>query len=157
MYAHGNEPSHHVAYLYCYAGAAWKTQERVRSLLDTMYHDDPDGMAGNEDCGQMSAWYVLSALGFYPVDPVSGNYVIGTPLFDRAEIDLGDGKRVKINAARSRDTDCYVKSIRINGKASERLWLSHKEIVEGLLLEFEISPKPDKVFGQGLANQPPSA
>jgi len=96
QYAHGNEPSHHVAYLYAYAGMHYKTQARVRMLLETMHHNDPDGVAGNEDCGQMSAWYVMSALGFYAVDPVSGNYVFGGPLFDRATIQLGNGKSLVI-------------------------------------------------------------
>ena len=84
QYAHGNEPSHHIAYLYVYAGAPYKTQQRVRTLLDTMYDNKPDGLAGNEDCGQMSAWYVMSALGLYAVDPVSGNYVLTSPLFGMA-------------------------------------------------------------------------
>ena len=96
QYAHGNEPSHHVAYLYTYAGAPWKTQEKVRGILDTMYDDTPEGLSGNEDCGQMSAWYVLSALGFYPVDPASANYVLTSPLFDRATVDLGGGRRFKV-------------------------------------------------------------
>ena len=91
MYAHGNEPSHHIAYLYDYAGAPWKTQERVLSLLETQYSANPDGLAGNEDCGQMSAWYVISALGFYAVDPASGNYVFGAPLFDSVSLDMGTG------------------------------------------------------------------
>src|SRR5207248_45775 len=86
QYAHGNEPCHHIAFLYAYAGVPYKTQERVRYLLDNMYSNKPDGLTGNEDCGQMSAWYVLNSLGFYSVDPVSGNYVFGTPLFDRGEI-----------------------------------------------------------------------
>ncbi len=101
QYAHGNEPCHHIAYLYSFAGVPYKTQERVRSLLETMYHNHPDGLAGNEDCGQMSAWYVLSALGFYSVDPVSGNYVFGTPLFDRAIVDVGNHKELVIEAKRS--------------------------------------------------------
>jgi putative alpha-1,2-mannosidase len=112
-------------------------------------------MAGNEDCGQMSAWYALSALGFYPVDPVSGNYVIGTPLFDGAEIDLGDGKRMKINVERSHAADCYVTSLHINGTAAERLWFSHKEIQKGLLLNFELSAEPNKAFGNTDADAPP--
>ena len=103
MYAHGNEPSHHIAYLYAYAGAPYKTQQRVRHLLDKLYDNQPDGLAGNEDCGQMSAWYVISALGFYAVDPASGNYVFGTPLFDRAVIDMGGGHRLVVEAKRKSD------------------------------------------------------
>ena len=101
QYAHGNEPCHHMAYLYCYAGAAPKTQDRVRRLLEMEYDDQPDGLAGNEDCGQMSAWYVISALGFYAVDPVSGNYVFGTPLFDRAEVEMGGSKKLVVEAKRN--------------------------------------------------------
>ena len=93
MYAHGNEPSHHVAYLYDYAGAPWKTQERVRDLLDHQYDNQPDGLSGNEDCGQMSAWYVISALGFYAVNPASGNYVFGSPIFDKATVRCGTGSQ----------------------------------------------------------------
>lgn len=100
MYAHGNEPSHHVAYLYDYAGAPYKTQDRVRDLLDHQYDNQPDGLSGNEDCGQMSAWYVISALGFYAVNPASGNYVFGTPLFDKATIDLGQNRRLVVEAKR---------------------------------------------------------
>jgi len=156
MYAHGNEPSHHVAYLYCYAGAPWKTQERVRSLLDTMYHAEPDGMAGNEDCGQMSAWYVLSALGFYPVDPVSGNYVIGTPLFDDAIVSLGSGRQFRIKADRAENSNCYVSSIEMNGRAKAEVWLSHEEIRMGGMLRFQMSGQPNKAFGAAEADAPPA-
>ena len=92
QYAHGNEPSHHIAYLYNYAGQPWKTADRVREILRTQYDDTPFGLSGNEDCGQMTAWYVLSALGIYPVNPADGNWVLGTPLFPEATIDLGGGK-----------------------------------------------------------------
>ena len=108
QYAHGNEPSHHIAYLYPYAGQAHKAQERLRSLMETMYDNQPDGLAGNEDCGQMSAWYVMSAMGFYAVDPISGNYVFGTPLFDKVVIDLGHGKEFVLQAERSSPTDKYI-------------------------------------------------
>ena len=101
MYAHGNEPSHHVAYLYDYAGAPSKTQERVRDLLDHQYDNQPDGLSGNEDCGQMSAWYVISSLGFYAVNPASGNYVFGTPLFDKATVRVGSHQQLIIEAKRS--------------------------------------------------------
>ena len=120
MYAHGNEPSHHIAYLYAYAGAPYKTQERVRDLLDKLYDNQPDGLAGNEDCGQMSAWYVISALGFYAVDPASGNYVFGTPLFDRAVIDMGNDHRLVIEAKRKSDQDQYVQSVTFNGKPYDK-------------------------------------
>ena len=100
QYAHGNEPSHHIAYLYDYAGQPWKTQFYVAKVLNELYNNSSSGYQGNEDCGQMSAWYIISALGFYPVDPVSGNYVVGTPLFDRAVVDLGDGKSLVLEAKR---------------------------------------------------------
>jgi predicted alpha-1,2-mannosidase len=148
MYAHGNEPSHHVAYLYCYAGAPWKTQARVRLLLDTMYRAEPDGMAGNEDCGQMSAWYVLSALGFYPVDPVSAQYVIGTPLFDKASISVGDGKFLQITAERAHPADCYIRSFRLNAIPQTKLWFSHYDIRRGGQLHFQL----DAVAGKSFAN-----
>jgi predicted alpha-1,2-mannosidase len=154
MYAHGNEPSHHVAYLYCYAGAPWKTQSRVRSLLDTMYRAEPDGMAGNEDCGQMSAWYVLSALGFYPVNPVSGNYVIGTPLFDSATITVGVGKKLRMRAMRNKTSEYYLKSVRLNGKWSRNLWFSHSQIKDGGLIEFQLASAPVVTLGSAEIDSP---
>jgi predicted alpha-1,2-mannosidase len=155
MYAHGNEPSHHVAYLYCYAGECWKTQSRVRSLLDTMYHAGPDGMAGNEDCGQMSAWYVLSALGFYPVDPVSGNYVIGSPLFDDVRIAVG-GSTVRITAHRNKPADAYVQRLELNGSPTNKAWFNHSDIKNGGELHFVLGGEPNKLFGSQSADAPPS-
>src|SRR5207237_7986256 len=122
QYAHGNEPCHHSAYLYAYAGTPYKTQERVHYLLEKLYDNQPDGLAGNEDCGQMSAWYVISALGFYPVYHVSENYVFGTPLFDRAEIELGEGKRLAIKVKRTSPEDKYISSISLNGSSYSKIW-----------------------------------
>ena len=156
MYAHGNEPSHHVAYLYCYARAAWKTQARIRSLLETMYHAEPDGMAGNEDCGQMSAWYVLSALGFYPVDPVSANYVIGTPLFDRAAITTGPGKTFLVTAKRRQPSDMYVHALKLNGRPRSKVWLPHAGVANGGQLHFVLADQPHREFGAGEFDGPPS-
>ena len=156
QYAHGNEPSHHIAYLYVYAGAPHKTQERVRSLLESMYRDDPDGMAGNEDCGQMSAWFVLSALGFYSVDPVSGHYVIGTPLFDRVVVEVGRDKELMIEARRTAAEDKYIQSVTFNGKAYEKLWLDHADLARGGRLIFTIGPNPSKEFGTVASAAPPS-
>src|SRR5690606_25236360 len=96
QYAHGNEPSHHIAYLYNYAGSPWKTQERVQQIMASMYKPTPDGISGNEDCGQMSAWYVFSAMGFYPVNPASGIYVLGSPLFEKISIDVGNSKQFEL-------------------------------------------------------------
>jgi predicted alpha-1,2-mannosidase len=156
QYAHGNEPSHHVAYLYTYAGAPYKTQERVRSLLETMYRDDPDGMAGNEDCGQMSAWFVLSALGFYSVDPVSGHYVMGTPLFDRAVVEVGKNKKLVIEAKRTNADDKYIQAVSFNGKPYEKLWLDHSDLARGGTLVFVMGPNPSKEFGTVASAAPPS-
>ena len=156
QYAHGNEPSHHIAYLYLYAGAPHKTQARVRMLMDTMYHAAPDGMAGNEDVGQMSAWYVLSALGFYAVDPVSGNYVLGSPLVERATLQLGGGKRLEIKVRRRSPRDAYVQSFTLNGQRQQRLWFQHAEIASGGSMVLEMGPEPNLTLGAAPEELPPS-
>jgi predicted alpha-1,2-mannosidase len=156
QYAHGNEPGHHVAYLYAYAGVPFKTQARVRMLLETMYHNDPDGLAGNEDCGQMSAWYILSALGFYAVDPVSGNYVIGSPLFDRASIQLGNGKTLVIEAAGNARNKPYVQKLTWNGKPYAKSWFSHAQIAQGGTFVMQMGENPNEQFGAAMADRPPS-
>jgi predicted alpha-1,2-mannosidase len=156
QYAHGNEPSHHIAYLYVYAAAPYKTQARIRSLLETMYKDAPDGLAGNEDVGQMSAWYVLSALGFYPVDPVSGNYILGSPLFDRASIALGGGHELVIEIQRKNPDDCYIQSFSLNGKNQQRVWFHHSDIAQGGKLEIEMGPAPALNFATDPDAAPPS-
>lgn len=156
QYAHGNEPSHHVAYLYAYTGQHHKTQFRVRSLLATMYQDSPDGLAGNEDCGQMSAWYVMSALGFYAVDPVSATYVIGSPLFDRVDIDMGLG-RTLIVEAQGNAPDCpYIQSATWNGKPYTRTWLHHADLSAGGHLVFHMGASPNPHYGADRADRPPS-
>jgi predicted alpha-1,2-mannosidase len=149
QYAHGNEPSHHIAYLYVYAGAPQKTQPRVRSLMETMYAPTPDGMQGNEDVGQMSAWFMLSALGFYSVDPVSGVYVIGSPLFDSAVVQMGGGRELRIEVVRPSPDDVYVHAISLNGASLDRLWFRHSEIVMGGRLTFRMGPLPSPTFGVG--------
>jgi predicted alpha-1,2-mannosidase len=156
QYAHGNEPCHHMAYLYCYAGAPQKTQARVRQLFDLEYDDQPDGLAGNEDCGQMSAWYVISALGFYAVDPVSGNYVFGTPLFDRAEVELGKGKKLVVEAKRNSPGDLYIQSVTVNGKPHHKLWFNHGDIANGATIVFTMSANPNEQFGVDENAAPPS-
>ena len=156
QYAHGNEPCHHMAYLYCYAGAPHQTQARVRQLLDLEYDDQPDGLAGNEDCGQMSAWYVISALGFYAVDPVSGNYVFGTPLFDRAEVELGSGKKLVVEAKRNSPGDQYIQSVTFNGKPYEKLWFRHADIANGATIFFAMGSTPSQDFGLSKEAAPPS-
>ncbi len=156
QYAHGNEPSHHIAYLYVYAGAPWKTQARVRSLMDTMYADAPDGIAGNEDVGQVSAWFFLSALGFYPVDPVSGIYVLGSPLVDRATVQVNDGKRLEIEVKRTDPKHAYVQSFTLNGKTTQRAWFRHDDIARGGHLLLEMGPEPKLDFGAAEDQVPPS-
>jgi predicted alpha-1,2-mannosidase len=155
QYAHGNEPNHHVAYLYAYAGAPWKTQAMVRRLCTEMYKADPDGEIGNDDCGQMSAWFVLSALGFYPVDPVSALYVFGSPLFDRAEVDVGQGRTLKIVARNNGPERPYIQSVRWNGKPWTRNWISHAELTGGGELVFEMGSQPSR-FGTARQDRPPS-
>lgn len=134
----------------------YKTQERVRSLLETMYNKQPDGLAGNEDCGQMSAWYVISTLGFYAVDPVSGNYVFGTPLFDRVEVDLGEGRRLVVKTKRNSPEDRYVSSISLNGNSHNKVWFRHADIADGGEIVFTLAGKPNTEFGADPASAPPS-
>lgn len=156
QYAHGNEPCHHVPYLYAYAGQPWKTQARVRQILTSLYHTGPNGLCGNDDCGQMSAWYVLSALGLYPVDPVSGIYVLGSPLFDRADVRLGKGRRLVIEAIGNSPGHPYVRSVRWNDRSWSRNWISHRELAGGGRLTFVMSAEPDHSFGAAAADRPPS-
>ncbi len=156
QYAHGNEPSHHIAYLYVYAGAPHKTQARVRSLMDTQYHAAPDGMAGNEDVGQMSAWLFLSALGFYPVDPVSGIYVLGSPLVEHAMIQVGGGKSLEIDVKRRDPAHRYVQSFTLNGTEQARAWFRHADIASGGHIVLQMGPEPNLRFGAAPENLPPS-
>lgn len=150
QYAHGNEPSHHIAYLYVHAGSPAKTQARVRSLMETMYAPLPDGMQGNEDVGQMSAWFLMSALGFYPVDAASGTYIVGSPLVDRASVDLGNGKALRIVVKRTDPAHQYVRSISIDGKKQERMWFQHAEIAQGATVTFEMAATPGEAAGMTL-------
>jgi predicted alpha-1,2-mannosidase len=156
QYAHGNEPSHHIAYLYVYAGQPYKSQARVRMLLEKMYAALPDGLQGNEDVGQMSAWYILSSIGFYPVDPVSGNYIFGTPLFDEVKLQLGGGRELEIIAHRTAPTDQYIQSVTFNGKPHTRAWFHHHDIVNGARIVFEMGSKPNLDFGTQTESLPPS-
>ena len=155
QYAHGNEPDQHAAYLYAYIGAPWKTQAMVRRLCTEMYKADPDGVIGNDDCGQMSAWFILSALGLYPVDPVSGIYVLGSPLFDVAEVRVGDGKLLRIRAEGNAPDKPYVQSVRWNSREWRHNWISHKDLIQGGELLFEMGAQPSR-FGADKSNRPPS-
>ncbi len=139
QYAHGNEPSHHMAYLYNFVNKPSKTQERVHEILTTQYHNAPDGISGNEDCGQMSAWYIFSALGFYPVTPASNEYIIGTPLFESSVINLENGKQFQISAKNISDINKYIASVSLNGKPLKRSDLYHNEIMDGGKLVFSMT------------------
>ncbi len=145
QYAHGNEPSHHIAYLYASAGQQWKTAEKVRYIMKEFYHDDPDGVIGNEDCGQMSAWYVLSSLGFYPVFPASQEYVFGSPIFDRATISLPGGKKFTIETENNSPDNIYIQEIELNGKKYKNSTINHRQIMSGGLLKFVMGNKPVKI------------
>lgn len=142
QYAHGNEPSHHIAYLYNFTGASYKTQAMVHRIMNEMYHDTPDGLEGNEDCGQMSAWYVLSALGFYPVTPGSTDYIIGTPLFSSATVNLENGKRFTVKGNNVSDRNYYIRSAMLNAKPFNRSYISHFDIANGGELTFEMGDRP---------------
>ena len=156
QYAHGNEPSHHIAYLYAYAGQQWKTAEKVRTILDSLYCDRPAGLSGNEDCGQMSAWYILSALGFYPVNPAGGCFVFGSPLFDRASIALPEGKKFEINVQKTGSRNNYIQSARLNGTPYTRSFITYKDIMAGGMLEFVMGDSPNKDFGARPEDRPQS-
>lgn len=155
QYAQGNEPSHHMAYLYNYAGEAWKTQELVRKILTTLFTDKPDGICGNDDCGQMSAWYIMSALGFYPVCPGSNEYIIGSPLFSKAIINLENGKQFVVNSPQGENTK-YVHSLRLNGKKYNKTYITHNDIMNGGEIKFEMSSQPNKKFGKKKSSRPKS-
>jgi len=142
QYAHGNEPSHHMAYLYNFINKPHKTQERVHEILTTLYKNEPDGVSGNEDCGQMSAWYVLSSMGFYSVTPGSNEYIIGAPLFDKATINLENGKTYTIQANNRSETNKYIASAKLNGKNHPQSYFTHADIVKGGSLVFEMTSSP---------------
>lgn len=153
QYAHGNEPSHHVAYLYNYAGQPWKTQFYAAKIMKELYNTTSAGYAGNEDCGQMSSWYVFSALGFYPVNPASGVYVIGSPLFSSAEIQLTNGKSFTIKAENVSDKNIYIQSATLNGKPFLNNYITHKQLLDGGILIFKMGPKPS-TWGAKPTNRP---
>ena len=144
QYAHGNEPSHHVIYMYNYAGRPDKAAPLLRKMLNEMYLDQPDGLSGNEDVGQMSAWYILSSVGLYQVDPVGGRFVIGSPLFDKATVNVGAGKTFTVVAKNNSDRNIYVQSARLNGKALKNSYIDFNDIRHGGTLELQMGPKPSK-------------
>ncbi len=144
QYAHGNEPSHHVIYMYNYAGCPDKAAPLLRKMLNEMYLDQPDGLSGNEDVGQMSAWYILSSVGLYQVDPVGGRFVIGSPLFDKATVNVGAGKTFTVVAKNNSDRNIYVQSARLNGKTLKNSYIEFNDIRHGGTLELLMGPKPSK-------------
>mgnify|MGYP004503928989 FL=1 len=144
QYAHGNEPSHHVIYMYNYAGRPDKAAPMLRKMLNEMYLDQPDGLSGNEDVGQMSAWYIISSVGLYQVDPVGGRFVIGSPLFDKATVNVGGGKTFTVVAKNNSDKNIYVQSARLNGKTLKNSYVDFNDIRHGGTLELVMGPKPSK-------------
>jgi predicted alpha-1,2-mannosidase len=159
MYSHGNEPDHHVAYLYNYAGQPWKTQARVRQVASALYTNTPGGICGNDDCGQISAWYVFTALGFYPVDPASGTYILGSPLFDKITLRLdsrfAQGRTFTVIAKHNSARNPYIQSATLNDKPLTRSWITHEEITAGGKLVLTMGPTPNKDFGSAAADRPP--
>ena len=155
QYAHGNEPSHHTTYLYAYVGQQYKTAERVRYILDSLYTDQPDGLCGNEDCGQMSAWYLFSSLGFYPVNPVNGAYVFGTPIVQEASINLPNGKQFTVKSNANED-NLFIQAVKLNGEVYTKSYITHKDLMAGGVLEFELGPEPNFEFGAEKEDRPAS-
>ena len=153
QYAHGNEPSHHILYMYNYVGQPWKGADKIRYVLANLYHDDFDGLSGNEDVGQMSAWYILSSVGFYQVDPAGGRYVFGSPLFDEATLNVGNGKTFRIVAHNNSYENKYIQSAKLNGKPYTRSYIDFKDIVRGGTLEFVMGNKPSQ-FGVKPSDRP---
>ncbi len=147
MYAHGNEPNHHIPYLYAYVGQQWKTAEKIRQITKDFYTDKPDGLIGNDDCGQMSAWYVMSALGFYPVNPAGGAYVFGSPHYKRATMKMANGRSLFIEAKNTSQENIYIQSVTLNGKDYNKSFITWKELQEGGKLVFAMGNTPNKQFG----------
>ena len=153
-YVHGNEPSHHVPYLYAWTAQPWKAQDRIRTILNKMYRNDIRGLGGNDDCGQMSAWYVFSVMGFYPVAPGCDQYVLGAPYLPYLKVKLENGNTLEIKAPGVSDRKRYVRSVRLNGKLLTRLYLTHEELMKGGTLEFEMSERPNRKRGLSAEDKP---
>lgn len=147
QYAHGNEPSHHIAYMFNHAGQPWRTQYWVRHILDTQYNTTANGLSGNEDCGQMSAWYVFSSMGLYPMNPASGEYEIGSPIFEKSTLNLPNGKTFVIEAENVSNKNFYIQSVTLNGKAFNKTAISHQEMLKGGILHFVMGAQPNKNWG----------
>ena len=146
QYAHGNEPSHHVIYLFNAIGQPWKTQKYAAEVMHELYKNTPAGLCGNEDCGQMSAWYVFSAMGFYPVDPISGKYEIGTPMYPEMKMHLANGKTFTILAPAVSKENIYIQAVKLDGNPYDKSYITHEQIMNGSIFEFEMGNKPGKVW-----------
>ena len=153
-YAHGNQPIQHMIYLYDWAGAPWKTQYHVRNVMKKLYAPTPDGYPGDEDNGQTSAWYVFSAMGFYPVTPTVGQYAIGSPLFRNVEMTLPNGKRLSVQAENNGPDNVYIQSVTLNGKPHDKSWLSREQLMSGGTLRFVMGSKPNTVWASSKAAAP---
>ena len=156
QYAHGNEPSHHTTYMYAYAGEQHKIPGNVRYITTNLYTDKPDGLSGNEDCGQMSAWYILSSMGFYPLNPSNGAYVFGSPLFDEVTLSLEGEKSLKIIAENNSDTNIYIQKVILNGAEHKFSYITHKDLVKGGELKFIMGSIPNLEFGKEKKHRPQS-
>jgi len=155
QYAHGNEPSHHISYLYAYAGAPWRTAARVNQIVTTLYGAGPDGLCGNEDCGQMSAWYLFSAMGFYPVNPASGVYVLGAPCLETVSLDLGAQHAFVVEAEGLSAANRFVTGATLNGTPLDRCWITHDEISRGGTLRFSMGAEPNRSWASSPGSAPP--
>ena len=153
-YVHGNEPSHHVPYLYAWTATPWKTQEWLRTILNKMYRNHIRGLGGNDDCGQMSAWYIFSSMGFYPVAPGTDQYVLGAPYLPYMKVTLENGHTVEIKAPKVSDKNRYVQRVRINGQPYSKLYITHSQLTEGCTIEFDMGPKPNKKRGLATSDKP---
>ena len=154
QYAHGNEPSHHITYMYAYAGQQWKTAEKVRYIMDEFYKDTPDGIIGNEDCGQMSAWYILSSMGFYQMNPADGVYVFGSPRFDKMSVKVRGGKTFTVEAENNSKENIYIQKVFLNGKPYKKTYITYNDIINGSTLKFVMGKKPNKSFGKAMTDRP---
>ena len=146
QYAHGNEPSHHVIYLYNKVRRPWDTQRYAKQVMREFYFNAPAGLCGNEDCGQMSAWYVFSAMGFYPLNPVGGRYEIGSPLFPEVRMRLENGKVFMVKAPGLDDKNIYVRSVKIDGRPYHKSYITHEQIMAGAVVEFEMGDEPGECW-----------
>lgn len=153
QYAHGNEPSHHVLYMYNYVGQPWKAARLIRQTMSEMYKDELDGLSGNEDVGQMSAWYILSAMGLYQVEPAGGKYIIGSPIVDKATMNVGDGKTFTILCPDNSKENIYVQSAKLNGKPYTKSYIMYDDIMRGGTLELQMGNKPSK-WGTKVSDRP---